>query len=43
MPQSITSTTTIDVPGYQTITLDVAIVANPIQLWLPLVLREDSP
>jgi uncharacterized repeat protein (TIGR01451 family) len=43
MPQSITSTTTIDVPGYQTITLDVPIVANPIQLWLPLVLREGSP
>jgi uncharacterized repeat protein (TIGR01451 family) len=40
MPQAITNTATIDVPGYQTITANATIVANPIQLWLPLVLRE---
>jgi uncharacterized repeat protein (TIGR01451 family) len=40
MPQIITNTATIDAPGYQTITTDVTIVANPIQLWLPLVLRK---
>jgi uncharacterized repeat protein (TIGR01451 family) len=43
MPQVITNTATIDVSGYQTITADVTIIANPISLWLPLVSREDSP
>jgi uncharacterized repeat protein (TIGR01451 family) len=43
MPQAITNTATIDAPGYQTIAIDVAIVANPVQLWLPLVLRGSSP
>jgi uncharacterized repeat protein (TIGR01451 family) len=43
MPQVITNTATIDAPGYQTITADVTIVANPIPLWLPLVLRGGSP
>lgn len=43
MSQAITNTAVIDVPGYQTIAIDVTIVANPIQLWLPFVLREGSP
>ncbi|MBN1812600.1 MAG: DUF11 domain-containing protein [Anaerolineae bacterium] len=43
MPQFITNTAIIDVPGYQTIPIDVTIVTNPIQLWLPLMLRESSP
>ncbi len=43
MPQAITNTATIDAPGYQTISADATIVANPVQLWLPLVLRESSP
>ena len=34
---------TIDAPGYQTITRTVTVIANPLEIFLPLALREVSP
>jgi uncharacterized repeat protein (TIGR01451 family) len=40
---SIDNIVTIAVPGYQTITRTVTIIANPLEIFLPLALREAPP
>jgi uncharacterized repeat protein (TIGR01451 family) len=40
LPEVITNTATIDVPGYQTITTAVAVIANGHDLYMPLVLLD---
>ena len=41
--ESINNMATIDAPGYQTITRTVTVIANPLEIFLPLALREVSP
>jgi uncharacterized repeat protein (TIGR01451 family) len=38
-PGEIVNTATIDAPGYQTITVTETILVNPLQVWVPFVLR----
>jgi uncharacterized repeat protein (TIGR01451 family) len=42
-PGEIVNTATIDASGYQTIEVTATILVNPLQTWLPLVLREMMP
>jgi uncharacterized repeat protein (TIGR01451 family) len=42
-PQAITNVAVIDALGHQTITRTVTIIANPLEFFLPLALREVPP
>jgi uncharacterized repeat protein (TIGR01451 family) len=41
LPATITNTAIIAAPGYQTVIRPVTVLVNPLQVYLPLVLRQD--